>query len=138
MAARHSGSTRDDAVTLLLDTHVFLWWLSNPGLLSPAAASAISDPQNRVVVSVVVLWEIAIKRVIGKLTAPIDLETDVVRAGFELLTLEVAHIVATEQLPLHHRDPFDRILVAQALVEGATLVTRDPHLSPYGMPLLTA
>src|SRR5262249_4445771 len=105
----------------LLDTHSFLWWLSDPKLLSAAAASAIGDPNNRILVSVVVLWEIAIKRVIGKLTAPIDLQTDVARAGFELLPLDVAHIVATEKLPVHHRDPFDRMLVAQAVVEGATL-----------------
>lgn len=125
-------------MTLLLDTHTFLWWLSDPGLLSPAATAAISDPQNRVLVSVAVLWEIAIKRAIGKLTAPIDLETDVARAGFELLPLEVRHIVATEQLPLHHRDPFDRMLIAQALVESATLVTRDPNMSRYQASLMTA
>jgi PIN domain nuclease of toxin-antitoxin system len=89
-------------------------------------------------VSVVVLWEIAIKRVIGKLSAPIDLQTDVTRAGFELLTLEVTHIVATEQLPVPHRDPFDRMLAAQAIVEGATLVTRDPNISLCGVPILTA
>jgi PIN domain nuclease of toxin-antitoxin system len=90
-------------VTLLLDTHTFLWWLSNPGTLSPAAASIIGDPQNRVLVSVVSLWEIAIKRNIGKLTAPIDLQHDVQRAGFELLSLDVNHIVAAEQLPASSR-----------------------------------
>ena len=123
---------------LLLDTHVFLWWLSDPKLLSSAAATAIADPQNRILVSVVALWEIAIKRVIGKLSAPIDLQMDVTRAGFDLLALEVAHIVATEQLPLHHRDPFDRMLVAQAVIEGATLVTRDPNMSLYRAPILAA
>jgi PIN domain nuclease of toxin-antitoxin system len=125
-------------VTLLLDTHTFLWWLSNPGTLSPAAATMIGDPQNRVLVSVVSLWEIAIKRNIGKLTAPIDLQHDVQRAGFELLSLDVNHIVAAEQLPLHHRDPFDRILIAQASVEGATLVTRDPDMALYQTPIVTA
>ena len=123
---------------LLLDTHVFLWWLSDPKLLSSVAANAIADPQNRVLVSVIVLWESAIKRVIGKLSAPIDLQTDVTRVGFKLLAMEVAHIIATEHLPLHHRDPFDRMLVAQAKVEGATLVTRDPNMSLYGVPILTA
>jgi PIN domain nuclease of toxin-antitoxin system len=97
---------------LLLDTHTFLWWLSDPKLLSvPAAAAAIGDPQNRVLVSVAVLWEIAIKRVIGKLTAPINLQHDVQRLGFDLLPIEVTHVEQTEQLPLHHRDPFDRMLI---------------------------
>src|SRR5436309_10451837 len=100
---------------LLLDTHVFLWWLSDPKLLSLAASNAIGDPKNRILVSIVSLWEIAIKRVIGKLLAPIDLQTDVTRAGFELLPMDVAHIVATETLPMHHRDPFDRMLVAQSI-----------------------
>lgn len=111
----------------LLDTHTFLWWLSSPNQLTQPAATAIADPANEVQVSVITLWEIAIKRAIGKLQAPIDLQSDVARAGFQLLPLTVAHIVATEQLPLHHRDPFDRMLIAQAQLEGATLVTRDPH-----------
>jgi PIN domain nuclease of toxin-antitoxin system len=123
---------------LLLDTHVFLWWLDNPKSLSSAAATAIGNPQNRILVSVATLWEIAIKRVIGKLSAPINLQTDVVAAGFELLPVEVTHIVGTESLPLHHRDPFDRMLVAQAVAEGATIVTRDPNLTSYSVPILTA
>jgi PIN domain nuclease of toxin-antitoxin system len=109
---------------VLLDTHVFLWWLDDPKKLAPAAATAIGDPQNRVLISIVSLW--------------INLQTDVTGAGFELLPLEVAHIVATESLPLHHRDPFDRMLVAQAIAESATVVTRDPNLTPYGVPILTA
>lgn len=123
---------------LVLDTHVFLWWLSDPKILTPAAASAIADPRNSVLISVAVLWEIAIKRVIGKLTAPLDLKQDVHRAGFHLLPIEVIHVEKTEHLPLHHRDPFDRMLVAQAMVEGATLVTRDPHIPLYGVPILLA
>jgi PIN domain nuclease of toxin-antitoxin system len=123
---------------LLLDTHAFLWWLSDPRLISVIAADAIADPQNRILVSIVVLWEIAIKRVIGKLSAPIDLQTDVVRAGFELLPFEVAPIVATEKLPVYHRDPFDRALIAQATIENATLVTRDPNIGLYGIPILPA
>jgi PIN domain nuclease of toxin-antitoxin system len=123
---------------LMLDTHAFLWWLDDPKLLSMAAETAIGDPQNRILVSVVVLWEIAIKRVIGKLSAPINLQTDVAGAGFELLPLDVSHIAATETLPLHHRDPFDRMLVAQAIAEKATLVTRDPNLASYNVPILAA
>ena len=113
MACRDAGSLGDEAVTLLLDTHSFLWWLTDPELLSTEASGAIGDPDNRVLVSITSLWEIAIKRVIGKLKAPIDLQNDVVRIGFELLPLSVVHIVSTESLPLFHRDPFDRMLIAQ-------------------------
>ncbi len=123
---------------LLLDTHTFLWWLSSPSQLTPLANSAIANPANEIQVSVISLWEIAIKRVIGKLQAPIDLRTDVTQAGFLLLPLTVDHIVATEQLPLHHRDPFDRILIAQAQLEGATLVSRDPHFPLYGVSMILA
>jgi PIN domain nuclease of toxin-antitoxin system len=125
-------------VKLLLDTHTFLWWLSAPEKLTQHAAAAIADRANEVQVSVITLWEIAIKRVIGKLQAPIDLKTDVARVGFQLLPLTVDHIAATEQLPLHHRDPFDRMLIAQAQVEGAMLVTRDPQFTPYNLPLILA
>jgi len=123
---------------LLLDTHTFLWWLSAPHQLSPSAAAVIGDRDNEVLVSVVTLWEIAIKRVIGKLQAPVDLQVDVERAGFQLLPLKVAHIVATELLPLHHRDPFDRVLIAQSQTESATLITRDPQFPAYGVPLIFA
>lgn len=98
----------------------------------------MGDRQNRVLVSVFVLWEIALKRSIGKLVAPIDPSNDVERAGFELLSLDVAHIVAAEQLPQHHRDPFDRMLVAQAIVEGASIVSRDANLSRYSAQVIRA
>lgn len=123
---------------LLLDTHTFLWWLSSPSQLTQVAASAIADRSNEVWVSVISLWEIAIKRAIGKLQAPINLQTDVARVGFQLLPLTVDHIVATEQLPLYHRDPFDRVLIAQAQIEAAVLVTRDPQFPPYNVPLILA
>jgi PIN domain nuclease of toxin-antitoxin system len=125
-------------VTLLLDTHTFLWWLSNPACLSLDARVAIEDPGNQVLVSTVVLWEIAIKRTIGKLSANLNLETATQAAGFIVLPISVAHIVATEKLPLHHRDPFDRMLIAQTLVENATLLTRDQLIPQYGISTITA
>lgn len=125
-------------MTLLLDTHTFLWWLSNPASLSLDARVAIEDPANQVLVSTVVLWEIAIKRTIGKLSANLNLETAIQDAGFIDLPISVAHIAATEKLPLHHRDPFDRMLVAQAIVENATLVTRDPLIPQYGIATIIA
>lgn len=125
-------------MTLLLDTHTFLWWLSKPGELSARAAQALGDPQNRVLVSILVLWEIAIKRSIGKLTAPIDLEHDVAKCGFELLPISIAHVLLAEQLPMHHRDPFDRMLIAQAIHEQAQLVSRDDHFPKYGVSVIKA
>ncbi len=125
-------------MTLLIDTHTFLWWLSNPASLSLDARVAIEDPANRILVSTVVLWEIAIKRAIGKLTANVNLETAVQGAGFVYLPISEDHIATTETLPLHHRDPFDRMLIAQAIVENATLVTRDPLIPQYGIATIIA
>jgi len=123
---------------LLLDTHVVLWWLDDPLLLSPTAREAIAEPTNEVLVSAAICWEIAIKRGLGKLTAPADLRRAVQSCGFAELSITPAHALATEALPMHHRDPFDRMLVAQALAEGATLVSRDPLVAAYGVPTLTA
>lgn len=111
-------------MTLLLDTHVVLWWLDDPALLSEDARDAIADPVNDVFVSAVVAWEIAIKRGLGTVTAPPDFETAIRASGFRELPVTVAHAFATESLPLHHRDPFDRMLIAQAIVEAATIVSR--------------
>jgi PIN domain nuclease of toxin-antitoxin system len=121
---------------LLLDTHIVLWWLDDPALLSSDARDAIADPANDVLVSAVVAWEIAIKRGLGKLTAPPDFEAAIQSAGFETLPITVAHALATESLPPHHRDPFDRMLVAQAQFENCTIVTRDPVLAQYGVPTI--
>lgn len=123
---------------LLLDTHALLWWLDDPQLLSPTARHAIAEPGNDVLVSAAVCWEIAIKRALGKLTAPADLRGALQSCGFMELDITLAHALATETLSLHHRDPFDRMLVAQALMEGATLVSRDPAIAAYGLPTLTA
>ena len=123
---------------LLLDTHVVLWWLDDPLLLSQTAREVIADPVNDVLVSAAVCWEIAIKRGLGKLTAPADLRGALYSCGFGELHITSAHVLATETLPMHHRDPFDRILVAQALMEGATLVSRDPMVAAYRVSTITA
>ena len=125
-------------MTLMLDTHTFLWWLTDPENLSLAARVAIEDPANQVMVSPVVLWEIAIKRSIGKLKTSLNIESAVRDAGFIYVPITETHIATTETLPLHHRDPFDRMLVAQAIVENATLVTRDPLIPPYGISTIRA
>ena len=123
---------------LLLDTHVVLWWLDDPLLLSQTAREVIADPVNDVLVSAAVCWKIAIKRGLGKLTAPADLRGALYSCGFGELHITSAHVLATETLPMHHRDPFDRILVAQALMEGATLVSRDPMVAAYRVSTITA
>lgn len=125
-------------MNLLLDTHVVLWWLDDPVLLSEAARDAIAEPENAVFVSAVVAWEIAIKRGLGKLSAPADLKAAIQSSGFQQLPVTIAHALATESLPFHHRDPFDRMLIAQAICEGFTLVTRDSNISPYEVSVITA
>lgn len=123
---------------LLLDTHVVLWWLDDPNQLSDDARDAIAEPANQVFVSSVVAWEIAIKRSLGKLTAPPDIASAIVDAGLEELPVKFNHAWAVEALPKHHRDPFDRMLIAQAVAENCTLVSRDTVISAYSIPLIVA
>ena len=121
-------------MTLLLDTHVLLWWLDDPHLHSPSARQAIGDGTNTVIVSAVVIWEIAIKRALGKLDAPDDLQAALTANRFVPLPITIKHALAVQTLPDHHRDPFDRLLVAQALHEDFTLVSRDSFVIRYGIP----
>jgi len=123
---------------LLLDTHVLLWWLDDSPNLSAAAKEAIADPGNIVAVSVASLWEIAIKKGIGKLDLPDDFEEVLSHQGFELLDVKPAHTFGLHALPLLHRDPFDRMLVAQARAEGLRIVTRDTWIQSYDVPVLDA
>lgn len=119
-------------MNLLLDTHVLLWWLDNPQQLSQASLDAISDTDNVVFVSAAVLWEIAIKRALGKLDVSLaGIEEGVNRSGFTPLPISGQHAFGTATLPPYHRDPFDRLLVSQSICEPATLVTRDPKLRQY-------
>jgi PIN domain nuclease of toxin-antitoxin system len=118
---------------LLVDTHVLLWWLAGDPSLSAGAEAEIADPENEPLVSVASLWEIAIKRSLGKLTAPDDLPARIVEQGFAWMQVAPEHAWAVRTLPLHHRDPFDRLLVAQATVEGLRVVTADPRFHAYGV-----
>lgn len=122
-------------MTLLLDTCAFLWWLADEPL-GPTARDRIADPDQLVRVSAVSLWEIAIKRALGKLDLDGSLVLHVKAAGFEPLPITGDHAERAGALPLHHRDPFDRMLVAQAQAESLTLVTRDRAFDPYGLELL--
>jgi len=124
-------------VRLLLDTNALLWWLADESL-SAQARDAVADPANLVVVSAASAWEISVKKALGKLAAPDDLEQQVAAGGFSPLPISIAHTIAAGQLPRHHEDPFDRMLIAQASAEGLTIVTRDKRFEDYGAALLSA
>jgi PIN domain nuclease of toxin-antitoxin system len=121
---------------LLLDTHAALWWLSVYERVGDQATAELEDDANEVLLSAAVVWEVAIKRSLGKLDAPSNFVATVLEVGVRPLPVSVEHAAAVERLPLHHRDPFDRLLLAQATVEGAALVSGDAALRPYGVPLV--
>ena len=119
-------------MTVLLDTHIVLWWLASDAALSADATRVIRDGSNRVFVSAATAWEIAIKQALGKLNAPADLEAAIEASHLETLPVSVPHAVAAGVLPKYHADPFDRMLVAQAQLERLTLLTHDRRLREYG------
>jgi PIN domain nuclease of toxin-antitoxin system len=122
-------------VRLLLDTHIALWALTDDPRLSAKARVLIEDPSNPVAVSAASVWEIAIKHALGRGDMPISGTESLDwfrKAGYDLLSVTAMHAAAVEQLPDHHRDPFDRLLVAQAVSEPMRLLTRDPLVVRYG------
>jgi PIN domain nuclease of toxin-antitoxin system len=123
-------------VKLLLDTHVLLWWLQESPRLPRSAYEAINDPVNLAVVSAATVWEAAIKRNLGKLDSPDDLAAQLAAHRFTSLSVTVDHAEAAGALPRLHDDPFDRMLAAQAMAEGLTLVTLDRRLGEYGADIL--
>ncbi|MDT0347610.1 type II toxin-antitoxin system VapC family toxin [Streptomyces litchfieldiae] len=120
---------------LLLDTHVVLWWLSDSPELSDDVKDLL-DTEPAVYVSAVTPWEIAIKQSLGKLDGPEDLAERVRDSQFTDLPITAGHGVRAGRLPVHHRDPFDRILVAQAQIEGMTVVTRDKRVPQYDVRVM--
>ena len=122
---------------LLLDTHVLIWW-SGRKPIAAVAAEAISSPDNEVAISAASVWEAEIKAASGKLLLTADLDSEPAEHGFQSLDISAAHARAAARLPKHHGDPFDRILVAQAQLEGLTLVTRDPVFDRYDVSVLRA
>lgn len=121
---------------ILLDTHVLLWALIEDARLRSAARTVIEDGRNAVFVSAASTWEITIKRSLGKLDVPDDLAAQLQAARFEVLAITVEHTLAVGDLPDHHRDPFDRLLVAQARVANLTLLTADPAICRYDVATL--
>ena len=122
---------------LLLDTHVVLWQLSGERDISAPARSAISEAED-LLLSVVSFAEIGSKASAGKLEVPDDLQGRIADSGVRTLGLSPAHGLAVAQLPAHHRDPFDRLIIAQAMVERLTVVTADPRFQSYGIRVLEA
>ncbi len=123
-------------MSLLLDTHILLWWLSDDSLLPTAAREAIASPQTEVLISAATAWEIAIKQAAGRLDAPEDLLEAVEANDFQTLTITAAHAVDAAALPPHHSDPFDRMLIAQARAETLTLISVDNRFPKYDVELL--
>jgi PIN domain nuclease of toxin-antitoxin system len=125
---------------LLLDTHAFIWMLDKPERLSPKAHALLADGSNELILSVVSVWEMQIKIQLGKLKFTVPLrelvESQRQTNGVQILPVELEHVLALDALPAHHKDPFDRLLVAQASVEDASLVSRDPLFSSYPVKLL--
>jgi PIN domain nuclease of toxin-antitoxin system len=124
-------------MSLLLDTHVVLWWLTDDPSLSDEIKDRL-DQEPDVYVSPATVWEVAIKQSIGKLVEPLNLAEEVRDSGFRELRISHEHAMAAGRLPLIHRDPFDRMLIAQATCEGLTLVTRDEQIQKYEVELLRA
>lgn len=125
---------------LLLDTHAFIWWAIQKERLSPTAIGLCEDRNNDLYLSMVSLWEMQLKTQLGKLQFKLSLN-ELIEAqqrinGLQLLSIEPQHIYALGQLPFHHKDPFDRLLVAQAITESLPLISADPTLSAYPAQIL--
>ena len=124
-------------MTLLLDTHLVLWWMAGEASrISEKALAALGSDGAEPVVSTVTIWEAAIKRGLGKLDAPEDLLPQLEGAGVELLPITPRHADHVASLPLHHRDPFDRLLIAQATLEGLPLVSDDEWMRRYDVEVV--
>lgn len=123
-------------MSFLLDTHILLWFLENDSKLSTQVREVIINPKNIIFVSAISAWEISIKQSLGKLIAPNNLEEALRFSRLEVLAMKLAHAIKVSDLPMHHKDPFDRMLIAQALVEGLTIITVDHKFKLYDVPLL--
>lgn len=127
-------------MTLLLDSHTFVWWRDEPHKLSQVAFAEISNPNNDIFLSVATVWELQIKIALNKFTIKGTLENAVKderqNNGLKILPVELSHALYLENLPSHHKDPFDRLLIAQANAENMTLISSDPAFSAYSVNLL--
>ncbi len=122
----------------LLDTHIFIWAMEKSMRLPEEIKSIIVDPQNKILISVASIWEIVIKKTTKQAKFNFDLETSIQQAGLEVLPIQVSHVLNLGDLPNYHKDPFDRILVAQAKVENLTIITTDKKIWRYDISLVKA
>ena len=122
----------------LLDTHALLWWLDDPSLLSAKAQEAIRDPDHRVLISTAAIWEMSIKKALGRLEVPANLAEVLQRDSIHVLDIQIDHALSVSELPMLHQDPFDRIQIVQAHIEGLTLITRNRHIQQYDVAWLGA
>jgi len=123
-------------VRLLIDSRALLWWFEASPALSAVARAAMADPGNDVEVSIAALWELTIKTSTGKLTLPADIKTMVVGEGFSILPITFAHLRRFGALPRLHRDPFDRMMIAQALSDGMPIASCDRAFAAYGVQIV--
>jgi PIN domain nuclease of toxin-antitoxin system len=123
-------------VRVLLDTHIFLWWNGNAGMISTPLREVIAAPANEIYLSAASVWEIGIKRAIGKLGFAQRIVEAALAHQFQLLPITGEHAEHAAELPPYHADPFDRLLVAQAHIEGMLLGTQDSKIRPYGVRTL--
>ena len=125
---------------LLLDTHIFIWWAGDPSKLSSQALALLQDGTNTLLLSVVSVWEMQIKRQLGKLKLNLPLQDLIANQqqtnGVMILPVKLEHVLALQNLPTPHNDPFDRLLIAQAIVEGATIVTVDAAFASYPVTIV--
>lgn len=125
-------------MTYILDTHVLLWWLDDPKLLSKETQNILHDISNIIYVSSVSTWEIVIKQSLGKLKVPRQIFDVIDKESFFELPISIKHTKCLSTLPDYHRDPFDRLLIAQAIIEKSTLITSDKMIAKYSIPIIKA
>jgi PIN domain nuclease of toxin-antitoxin system len=124
-------------VKLLIDSHAAIWATSHPARLKPGVAEMLADPANEIWFSLATTWELSVKHALGRLAfEPRDLHHACLTTGFLLLPIALDHALGVAELPHHHRDPFDRMIIAQAKLEGLVIVTHDDAFRPYGVPIL--
>ena len=124
---------------ILIDTHILIWHLEDDERLSSFHGQVIEDPANRVLISIASFWEIAIKSSRGKLSLAKSIEdifSEIARSSSTILPIESEHTVLVSRLPFHHKDPFDRMIIAQAMVEGVPIMSTDRDFADYGVDLL--
>ena len=122
----------------LLDTHVLVWWLDGDLALGPSSRELIANPLNDIYVSAATVWEMSIKNQLGQLTMEYNMDVMIAKSGFNELPISVAHGEYAGQLPLHHKDPFDRMLITQTQIEGLALITCDSVIPAYGIRIHNA